>query len=286
MLPYEWEFSWNEIVRHTQPPTLYHYSSTGALESIIEEGFWVSHTNFLNDPSEVRYTYHLLRSELEKLGVHEDHLLSILSSDDSASLVDAFVLSLSEDPDSLTLWSNYGQSDGCNIGVNAAEFDKLVCDIQGVKVFMGKVEYDVDMQREFLFCEAKKFAEWYRAWVADTSDFNALQKSVDNFIQFIQLSSCFFKNPLFKSESEYRYVFFPSGQDKRVKFRHARGALIPYIEVPTRYGPSGGLACVVESVRIGPRNKADIVESGIKYYMSYRGFKNIHVDTSEIPLRF
>ena len=55
------ELSFLNLLIETPPPTLYHYTSLGALLGIVERGeIWASHVLYLNDDSEFTYGLNLL----------------------------------------------------------------------------------------------------------------------------------------------------------------------------------------------------------------------------------
>lgn len=58
--------------------SIYHYTDVGGLKGILESHkLWISHSYFMNDTSEILYTYHLLKGILEKTKEAETDICNI-----------------------------------------------------------------------------------------------------------------------------------------------------------------------------------------------------------------
>ncbi|MDU4599764.1 MAG: DUF2971 domain-containing protein, partial [Clostridium sporogenes] len=99
---------------------LYYYTSISTLENIIsKENIWLSNSKYLNDSTEINYTNNLIYDICEKyLNENEEfdeffkENIEILLHTIDMELGDTYILSLTENKDSLALWSNYSNYDG------------------------------------------------------------------------------------------------------------------------------------------------------------------------------
>ena len=103
----------------------------------------------------------------------------------------------------------------------------------------------------------------------------------------INAYNVFFKLECFKGENEYRFVFMSIHDGGRVKenerekqyFRIKNEVLTPFIKKKIqRLNP-------LKSVMIGPKNKSDIAEKGLRYF--FRNMKlEVNVYKSQMPIRY
>ena len=95
----------------------------------------------------------------------------------------------------------------------------------------------------------------------------------------------FFKCECFEPEHEYRFVIYgmPEGivnpPEMETCFRTKDNSIIPFIKV--KLSEDIGLKRVV----IGPINKSDISEKGLRVYFKYKDLK-VKVERSKVPLRY
>lgn len=97
-----------------QPNLVWHYTDGTALKNIIENNeLWASSAAFMNDMNELLSGNIELRKHFtEQQGDLESHIADVLEKhipEEGSRTKDTFVLSGSTDPDSLTLWRNYGR---------------------------------------------------------------------------------------------------------------------------------------------------------------------------------
>ncbi|OLP66057.1 hypothetical protein BACPU_11440 [Bacillus pumilus] len=143
------------------PQEVYHYTDIQAFKEILKnELFWISHINFLNDMTEIKYTLGLSReimisfcqekelseSETESIMRNYDMLITLFFEQEKK---DCYSLSFSTNPDSNLLWSNYSKDDGYCIKF---DLNKLIDSFKesGFNVMFSQVNYDISQQKVLL----------------------------------------------------------------------------------------------------------------------------------------
>lgn len=296
------------LIEETDKPVLYHYTSALALYSIFEkEKLWITQSDFLNDYMEKSYSEemfqyvikdirhespetHTFFDELEK---QREHISSLSNAE--------YILSLTENPDSLSLWSNYSKHDGYNIGFYTSDLtlNGFNIGVSGNYIAHdylaqhGRVIYDRELQKEIIYKELKiAFAKWVRtkeAYKDMNGDFEANDISATN--TRLDIYSLFFKHPSFATEEEYRVVYIPRGSNVKnqwVNFRVSNGVIVPYVEIPLKNNTNDkGGSIPLHSVTIGPKNNLDTAVKGVRTYLKHAQYpSDIKVYKSDIPLRF
>ncbi|MGV6980933.1 DUF2971 domain-containing protein [Bacillus pumilus] len=263
-------------------PPLYHYTSVYGLEGIIKsKDLWVSHANFLNDKTERKYTesilIKLIEEKLRDFPEKDILLEGIKRSLNSDSEV--YVLSLSKNKDSNLLWSNYSQDDGYNIKFDFSYLYHLLEDQELGTVFKSKVIYEKEIHNAAL----NELADYYVETFPNIKKIGQeiFTKRTSAMLVTFQLLAAFFKDECFQQEEEYRIVIFPDSPDQQYECRVTNGAFIPYFKM--RFNKSN-----VKGITIGPKNKMDISEEGLKSFLLLNKFdlENIEINRSKIPYRY
>jgi len=301
-------------INNSENEQLFHYTRMESFFEIFKnKKWWISQADFLNDSSEIEYIQKVMlvvadelnngkeiySNEIDNEGRALDMFIKCLTITSKAILekkgitdMEVFILSLTENKDSLNLFTNYSNSDGIAIGFenNLREmFDKNFLDKNKIMLFHGKVVYDSEQQKEIL---KQHMLEIYNELIKNLNKMNI--KVVDEKMQLEMLSeitsilglyfvnySIFFKSPYFKAEEEYRVAFGldRSRHSKMIKFRMRQGLIVPYIEL--KYNEK-----FIRSLVIGPTNKSDLTEKGLKlYYENQCNGREIKIEKSQIPLR-
>lgn len=272
---------------------LFHYTDVYALMSIIDKGkLWITKSDYLNDSSELIHIHEIVDNVIPNLTIKDKDFLEILKDykdDIESMMIDIFVLSLSENPDSLTLWSNYSQSDGYCIGFEAIELAYAIKNLN-MPFWFGQVNYDKEIQAKIIQDEIEFL---YSLWSKEKDNLS-LNKVWKKLIQKLSLYSIFFKNPAFSQEEETRIAFMvnrPSFKTLRMNtdqikmnFRVKNAAIVPYIEIDLKTANNGRLP--ITSLTIGPKNNLDIAVSGLNLFLLNHGYSNCIVDKSKIPVRY
>lgn len=228
---------------------IYHYTSPDSLLSILKTGkLWFSDVNYLNDESEIEYTYQILK---KKIGEHKD----IINKDffnkieasinrfpknlfDYLSRTTYYIASFSTNPNNPKLWDEYTKTSnkiGYNIGLYKTNIIAKIENKIKQQVFLihNRVIYSEKEQEaiiENLLLECNSF-------LRNSNSNKALFETSRMFLSFIQIFSLFFKQSCFKNEQEYRIVIEeycdPITQSDQVySSLHRSNAelFIPYIE--------------------------------------------------------
>lgn len=288
---------------------IYHYTSVEGVLGILDKSeFWVTKSDFLNDISEINYTFDLFEENFLNKIKNENVRTRMISQfhseiDKDRALYDkalfgTYIISFSTNQDNLLLWSEFAGKMGYNLGFNIEylkdEFNrKSVRDDELYLKFDGKVIYNREEQIRLL---GNKI-DW--KLISDSSDknMNSLEnldesisdKIIEDFISeiffYCLIYSMFFKDSKFEQEEEYRFIFqafhnhIIVSTNKEMHFRVKEGALCPFVKVPFK-----GLNSL-ESITIGPKNNIDIAKKGLEIYC-----RNKEIDPkilkSNIPLRY
>ncbi|MFW5985661.1 MAG: DUF2971 domain-containing protein [Halanaerobiaceae bacterium] len=263
----------------------YHYTDIRAVRGIIENNnIWVSNAMFLNDKSEVKYAKNVIEDTIRSNQEISNQVIEIIE-DFIAYIVDnsdqIFVLSTSDNIDSQLLWSNYSNMDGYCLGfdfsnswdylfIRSHQGEKLVLEPQK-HIRIDRVLYDRKKQRDFIKEPLKKVDQYYRK-----NPDGDLTGYMHYFFHVLMM----FKDPKFRHEEEFRIVFVIPEYEDFVEYYVSNGILIPYVEVNfTEKIP-------LDHIKIGPRNDIDIAQASIESFLKTKGFPDVEVSKSRIPLRF
>ena len=254
-----------------QPGTIFHYTRTDALESILDNGcLWLSRYDYLNDTSEVSYgAKRLCEAATAFGGVHTD-LLSGSIAALTEHLRNVFILSTSIHGDSLSLWNGYSGDEGpvcieftpgvfltassvahtsVPIGAENDSFRPIFySDLFDTRA--GFVLYDPAEQRHY----AQRAIEQCLVHLAESDP--TLRRAAPLLVRDVLLTILLlFKEPSFYHENEYRLCLI--GREAApdlplvVKNRHCAwsdGGALPYIELPLSFERGQ-----IRSVMSGPR---------------------------------
>lgn len=204
---------------------LFHYTNAAGLLGILQnKEFWVSKSNFLNDISEISYINTVIKSICKEILDDEHELLSTMISNEVDFLnfgksmdvkeQNYYILSLTENPDSLALWSSYSNFFGYNIGLDGNDLIYLISNKQNAtpRNMHGKVIYDKALQYQIIRNEINntKLISIYNQYLESKN--TELDKQLNDEISLLAVAlgayGLFFKDPLFYQEEEYRIVFF------------------------------------------------------------------------------
>ncbi|MGM0971122.1 MAG: DUF2971 domain-containing protein [Bacillota bacterium] len=262
--------------------TLYHYTDVYGLEGIMKhKELWVSNADFLNDKTERKYTEKILFNIIEeKLKNHElrDLIMDALEECLDMKNNPTYILSLSKNKDSNLLWSNYSQDDGYNISFQFKSLEDI-SNSPDLTVFKSKVIYDEEIHYEALNELADYCVETFSN---NKINYEELVSEVRVIHTCLQLLASFFKDSCFQQEEEYRIVLIQTvGIKQSYDCRVSNGAFIPYLKMKFSIND-------VKGITIGPKNKMDISEEGLKSFLTLNEFnvETIEINRSKIPYRY
>lgn len=293
----EFDYVHNKINNYLQMDQelnpLYHYTSVHGLEGIIKnKELWVSHSDFLNDKTERQYTFNLFYKILvERV---KEASLDFLYVDWIIQTIikleyPAYVLSLSKNKDSNLLWSNYSKNDGYNIKFDFSSYrSDFFIDQDKVAgrngLFKSKVIYDEKTHHQAINELVDDYIGLFKKYVdldkkSLEEDPYITQTATSLHITFL-LFSAFFKDACFKQEEEHRVAIAPTKTENiNYDCRILNGAFIPYIKIKLKDSQ-------IKGVTIGPKNKMDISEEGLRYFLERNNLSEIDINQSKIPYRY
>lgn len=285
---------WNEARRHNlvpsnNPDTVYHYTSLEGLIGIIENrSVWMTDYGYLNDRQELSYGISLLSDSLNKMlendiQPHVKDLLVEWKNKIKKTPNRVCITSFSSDGDSLSQWRAYGP---VAIGFPVKDLSSHV-----ESGLFRNVEYDPLIQAKIVnIC----LNHLINAFVVDMEE-GRLKHVPDLYHKNARLLDfiTFFKNPAFKSESEFRLAYIDDpdvlgalGFSTPPKsFRVANGKIVPYVpSTAISFTEEHSFPLKIEEIVIGPEND-ELLEQGILELLSENGLSDVSVRKSIVPLR-
>lgn len=249
----------NALVRRGTPQTVAHYTDFGALTYIVGghgqpsaavdatssgglRSLWATPVHLLNDREDLWLGLDELRQAVDRHGhagemVDDvDKMLSMASMWWYEPEYDPYQISFSGDTDDLGQWRGYAENGrGCALVVRTADLRRLA-DVAGAVV------YDKDQQQRFADSVIDKAIAHWRSWT-----------TIDRG-RYLAAAACYMKNAGFRSEREFRMLFFADHQKigRRARFRGRGSRVLPYIDVLD--GLEGGAVQppALEQVILGP----------------------------------
>ena len=273
------------------PSVLYHYTTaTGLIGIMTSRRLWATDILYLNDASELDYTFDLFRQALTESPLSSRLRLPALNMDPmeiiisagtqvSKSVAHVCVASLCEDPDLLSQWRGYSHGTaGFAIGFKSRE---LVAD---GRLDLKQIEYsqrvhkkaiqslvdEVDHEIDLTTPEGIKSAFDSKRWSA-------------LFVRVLGLASEY-KHPKFNQEAEWR-ARSDRLLHKGMLIRETSLGLTPYVTLKVS-DPDDKFALVSDIV-IGPCREPELSERAVRSLLGATGLDQdaVNVVHSEIPLR-
>ncbi len=297
---------------------IYHYTSPSGLVGILQtRTFFFTDCQFLNDYRErVNINEELALFWQNNRRKYDKHFFRILNKirvdqyeDASFSYMEGrkeqpcryFVWSLSETPDSLTMWKYYSKNDGYHgycLGIfNMALTDEWIDRDTGVAVISSRVKYYPDEKQEIIAAAVDRlYSIWQSYEFSDLLD----EKVGREFEAWLSVESLFFKDECFADEQEVRYVAiaptdrlgrlcynYDGHNQKMYDFRIVNGVLTPYIKMPFNFW-NVDECWAIDYIGIGPCNNPEQKKIGIQQFVASLDYKmaNLHIATSAVPVRY
>ncbi len=273
---------------------LYHYTKIHPVQSIFETGvLYATKSSFLNDTNEMGYIMHVageVVAGLQNERFRELLTHGIVETMEEMRRRDVFVLSFSLLPDSITLWSEFGEQTGYNMAFDGKELLSCI-EARDQDIYChGRVLYDHALQIErikdlFYNIIPRKvglpFEEVMTRGSRDPGDpdFRLYGTKLHHALNVYAL---FFKQEEFSPEMEYRIVFRTGADKSRVHFREKDGFLLPYLEISVT-GRDGKIP--VKAITVAPKNHVDLARKGMLQYTQAMGY-DVPVELSKLKLRY
>ncbi len=286
----------------------YHYCRQEGLLKILDtRTMWATHIRYLNDGSELKYTFDLVQEILPRLirSQVDDSLAAYVQQEITGFLKDRekhhrFVISFSEHENDLTMWRAYGRDGGYSIGIDIERLkDNRSLSIQHSHLVRCEYERQEQVKEveevlgELIECILKATVRDYRNEpqsrlqnLDDPAKINILTSKLADF-------ATRFKDISFRHEQEWRIVSSWSVTDEttekgkkvqKIKYRSGRYCPIPYVEFKLNDEKP------VDKIWIGPNPFQDLAYDAI--HSMYAAFSNLParprapvIRKSKIPFR-
>lgn len=269
---------------------LYHYTKSNGINGIINHNcFWATKSDFLNDPNEFSHIRGII-DEVCLENIKNPALRDMFLKDSIYAERDKnreyFVLSFSKCRDSITMWSEFGNKTGYNIGFCSDDIIERIEEAAEI-AYHGLVVYDPKQQKQLIrriICNSlpnlprMPLETMLEAGNRNRKDSNYL-KACRKFQKTAEVYAMFFKHEGFAQEQEYRFVF-KKQKDTVVYFRPKDGFMLPYIEIPL-----SDRNLPIEEIMVAPQNHIDLAKSGMEYMLHAKGYE-ADVSLSNIKLRY
>ncbi|MGN0014433.1 MAG: DUF2971 domain-containing protein [Candidatus Gastranaerophilaceae bacterium] len=294
-----YDYFTTEPFKSFEPKELYHYTSPKALKGILKSNnLWFSNIYFLNDKSEMKYTYLLILELLKDLkdALDTEFYNKILSraeymtcntyyeeESEVFARLEYYLLCLSTENNCLSLWSNYTKTNDKTGYSLTFEFAKLKDSVEAKGYEFtesAKVCYDVEKQKDMLTKTILKYNQKFRNAKNGKDKQIALWDIIDNF----KIYSIFLKHPAFVMENEYRIVIGirTHSHDENCEFEIQNGIFVPHIEHEM---PDPEEDSLIKSITISPTCDKDLAVYSVRKLANATKHYNVSIKTSDIPLR-
>ena len=297
---------------------IYHYTSPEGLKAILENrSLRFTNYRFLNDKKEGlckendisakieelkekdtnskgRDFFELLKQQIIDINIDDCLIDKSVSGEYCEIKNDYYVLSLSKELDSLSMWNYYIKNrkyEGYNIGfkleVLQKIFSKVAKDSKGVKFEDKDINY-MNMQDEnnefenIILSFKEQYVRTYSGKMKIV--FECRDKILRNYI--------FSKNNCFRHENEYRFVLMKNRNSEiKEQFYIKNGIITPYIDIPLN---DEDVVKAIKSITISPLLEEEIAKKGLEFFLISKGYElydkkdqtGIRIEKSTCPVRY
>lgn len=270
---------------------LYHYTKGGSLLNILaSRSLFATKSSFLNDTNEMDYIVSVIAEAVDDIDNPEWRSLlkrDVVDTMDLYKRHDTFVLSLSTDRDSITLWAEFGEQTGYSV---AFEGKKLIDEIDHAQEIYchGCCIYPHELQKNLVRSLLVKnipeklgicFEDLMKQAVLDHENMK-YQEYLHHIHRVLNAYALFFKQEEFAPEKEYRIVF-RNPYKENIRYREKEGFLLPYIVIDL----SRQKHLPVSLITVAPKNHVDLAKKGMVQYLAQMGY-DVPVRLSRLKLRY
>lgn len=285
----------SELYEKNPTRTLYHYTSIGGLQGIVESrGIWATEIRYLNDAKELVQTLDMflsvIRAKYESSDERTREFLRQLEEWLRHCLIDGhlvFVVSLSEQGNLLSQWRAYSPlGNGVSLGFDPQDLC-TVAPAQGYR--LGKCVYDGQLQQRvireiFGQIEKEAISSGPENDTGKRHPMNSYYSIFEKFEDDLLMCAALLKHPAFREEVEWRAVssvvkrYAPSD----IRYREGRSCLVPYRELSLV--PANADRITLKEIFVGPTPNSNLSMRSVGMYLSSRGLSPL-VANSLIPYR-
>ncbi|MEX2181910.1 MAG: DUF2971 domain-containing protein [Gemmatimonadaceae bacterium] len=259
------------------PETLFHYTSAEGALGILETGsVRASMVHYMNDARELHYALDLAQEQIFDTAHHSESYARDLCKEFVAAvqLIAIYAFSLSSQRDQLSQWRAYAGNGGYAIGIARTLLEQVA---RSNDAMLVRCEYDVDKQRALL---APVVADMLSHATVTQND-SHLGGLYEAFAERFVRAAASIKHPSFREEEEWRLISGLGIDRARVRYRTARGLVVPFTEWSLRIGGQYPIATVV----VGPTLPGALASRSL-HHLTVASFGwPVKVEFSESPLR-
>jgi len=278
------------VILTNKENAIYHYTDINALKNIIEnKTLWLTRSDFLNDSSEIVYLKKLIKDEIknDKYDWETEDIYLEISDYIDFGIPRLYILSMSNNNDSLTLWSNYTNNYGYNIEFNRELIINEICKSEiFLKIKSGhynsallknNVIYGINEQTD----KIREYLNEYYVCFKNKEIANDIMSQKQLELKQNMVVACLFAKGLcYCQEEEYRLARLMLNTEQYEEYKISNGAISPYIELKfTNCLP-------INKITIAPKNNVDLAKKGLELFLKKNGYENVEVVKSKISLRF
>jgi hypothetical protein len=269
---------------------LYHYTSIETFLKILDNAeFWASHIRYLNDTSEQRLSWDLVRARIDErlafaVGDERSNLLKQRGFAQKPDRLNVYVICFSKDGgDRLSQWRGYGGNAGVSIGFDVPALRRCI------SPFLMKYSNEQNLPQFWTALEQVKYVRRER----DRRIGEFIDQRLDNppdrsprspyteeqvFARAISFATLFLKDAAFREEREWRLAVIDVwNTNTAVQFRTRKSMVVPYL----KFGLGEEGWPLISRVVVGPSTSQAETIAALKMRMDDR----VEVEASAIPFR-
>ncbi|MGN0642989.1 MAG: DUF2971 domain-containing protein [Huintestinicola sp.] len=287
---------------------LYHYTSENGILGIFKKDKFIlqlSKANSLNDKSEGKDFYKCLDDvckemlEEKKIDIDFFYAINSLYTDKVGTIAekteysrsqivhyrrmlndskfDFFIMSFSTEKDCLPMWNYYTNAgtQGYSIKIDKKKLKSVIetkSEKYGISDFdFYNVIYSTDEKHRII---QERIEQAY------------FSNRINTIVDMINEYQYLFKHTSFEYEKEVRLIIkVPKIKNQNCNglgFRARSGMIVPFLQLEFDKSPSN----LVYEIMIGPLSNDSIAEENLKMYLTYNGYNNYRITSSDIPIRF
>jgi hypothetical protein len=268
---------------------LYHYTSLESFQGMLKSGvLWASHIRYLNDTSEQRMMWDLIRKRIEERlqnpsDPHHEKLSRLRAVAENVQDEHIYVVSFSDvGGDDLSQWRGYGANAGISVGFKQDAL-KRICAKFTTEQHKPPKKRGGAMLQKIQYVDPKGGDEANR--IVDVFLNRGLPESSGSefspeqvFARQISIFSSTLKHKAFSSEQEWRIIVIDLKGYPAPDIRVRKSLLVPYIELDIHDADPS-------TIYIGPSPNKENTVAAVKFFCATRNSNDIEVIPSELPFR-
>jgi hypothetical protein len=269
---------------------LYHYTSIETFLRILDNAeLWASHIRYLNDTSEQRLSWDLVRARINErlafaVGDERIRLLKQQRFAENPDRLNVYVICFSKDGgDRLSQWRGYGGGAGVSIGFDVPALRKCISPFlmkysneQRLPQFWTALEQVKYVRRE----RDRRIGEFIDQRLNNPPDRSPRSPYTEEqvFARAISFATLFLKDAAFREEREWRLAIVDAWNTNiAVQFRTRKSMVVPFV----KFGLGKEGWPLISRVVVGPGTSQAETIAALKMRLDDR----VEVEASTIPYR-